>query len=96
MEVVQSMDGTMAALTEQVAQLHVDVADLQERLAEQGTAVEALSGTFLTFSSEMTGQVEATTAQLRRKAASWKHCYLWWRPPSVGGGLAQQVESSRS
>jgi len=65
MEVVQSMDGTMAALTEQVAQLHVDVADLQERLAEQGTAVEALSGTFLTFSSEMTGQVEATTAQLQ-------------------------------
>lgn len=65
LQAVQSLDGTLADLAAQVTQLHQDLADLQTRVAEQGTQVEALSGTVQAFSDEMAGQAEETAAQLQ-------------------------------
>lgn len=69
-EALQTMDRSLGGLSEQVAQLHTGLSDLQSRMAQQETAVEALANTVLTFSAEMAGQAEVTTAQLQVLAAA--------------------------
>ena len=65
---VQSMGSSISDLTAQVAQLHVSFADLQARVAQQGTAVESLGDTVLSFSSDISAQAESALAQLQALA----------------------------
>src|SRR5690606_24782126 len=65
---VQAVDQSVAGLTEQVAQLSVDLSDLQNQSGEQGAEVQALAAALRMLSAEVAGQAESTAAQLQELA----------------------------